>query len=202
MDHLDFYNTIEQASTAEFKDRGSKFIAFAYPIEHTEDVKKTLQKLKKEHAKADHFCFAYRIGTDGTVFRSSDDGEPSGSAGKPILGQLDSKGVTNTLIVVLRYFGGTMLGVPGLINAYKTAAALSLQVTPVVKKEILLKYELEFDYTQINDIMLVLKQNNCEIFLQELQLFCKITFGVSRAKKAELEYKMNEIQHAQLKPIK
>lgn len=197
----DFYFTIEQPAFAEFKDRGSKFIAFAYPIETTDDAKKALQALKKEHGKANHFCFAYRIGTDGTVYRSSDDGEPSGSAGKPILGQLDSKGVTNTLVVVVRYFGGTLLGVPGLINAYKTSAALVLQVTPIIKKEILLKYEIDFDYTQLNDIMILLKQSNCEIFQQELQLFCKISFGVSRAKKAELEHRLNDIPSLQVKSL-
>ena len=103
----DFYYTIEKASVAEFKDRGSKFIAYAFPIITVDDFKKQLQQLKKEHPKAAHHCFAYRIGTDGNSFRSNDDGEPSGSAGKPILGQLDSKQITNAAVVVVRYFGGT-----------------------------------------------------------------------------------------------
>lgn len=160
MSDPDFYLTIEKPSSAEFKDRGSKFIAFAFPIETADDFKKQLQLLKKEHPKAVHHCFAYRIGTDGNNFRSSDDGEPSGTAGKPILGQLDSKGITNVAVIVVRYWGGTLLGVPGLINAYKTAAALALQVTPVVQKQVEVNYTIEFEYNRMNEVMMVLKQIN------------------------------------------
>lgn len=110
MKEADFYTTIEKPSSAEFKDRGSKFIAYAFPIAIADDFKKLLQGLKKEHPKAVHHCFAYRIGTDGNNFRSSDDGEPSGTAGKPILGQIDSKGITDVAVIVVRYWGGTMLG--------------------------------------------------------------------------------------------
>src|ERR1043165_2969721 len=124
---LHTYKTIEKPSQAEFKDRGSRFIAYAFPIQTIDDFKKRLKELKEEHPKATHHCFAYRIGIDGDNFRSSDDGEPSGTAGKPILGQIDSKQATNMLIIVVRYFGGTQLGVPGLINAYKTAASLALE---------------------------------------------------------------------------
>src|SRR3954466_8194860 len=133
MSEREYYNTITQPSTAEFKDRGSKFIAYAFALETTDDFKKQLQLLKKEHPKAVHHCFAYRIGTDGNNFRSSDDGEPSGTAGRPILGQIDSKMLTNAAVIVVRYFGGTLLGVPGLINAYKMATSLVLQVTPIVQ---------------------------------------------------------------------
>ncbi|KAI9435670.1 ribosomal protein S5 domain 2-type protein, partial [Russula earlei] len=115
-------------ATAEFKDRGSRFIAYAYPIQSADDCKRYLQELKKEHPKAVHHCFAYRLGLDGNSFRVSDDGEPSGTAGKPIMGQIDSKQLANVLIVVVRYFGGTLLGVPGLINAYRSAAAMALQL--------------------------------------------------------------------------
>ena len=114
------YYTIEKPSVAEFKDRGSKFIAYAFPITDVIEFKEKLSALKKEHPKAVHHCFAYRMGLDGINFRVSDDGEPSGTAGRPILGQIDSKQITNVLIVVVRYFGGTLLGVPGLINAYKS----------------------------------------------------------------------------------
>ena len=141
---IDYYNTIEQSSTAEFKDRGSRFIAYTFPIETVADFKEHLAVVKKEHPKATHHCFAYRLGIGGNNFRVSDDGEPSGSAGKPILGQIDSKGATNVLIIVVRYFGGTLLGVPGLINAYKTAASLALQVTPVVPRPILINYRFSF----------------------------------------------------------
>ena len=133
---MDYYYTIETSAVAEFKDRGSKFLAYSYPLKDVKDFKTHMQELKKEHPKAVHHCFAYKIGVDGNVFRSSDDGEPSGSAGKPIMGQIESKNLTDTLIIVVRYFGGTLLGVPGLINAYKTAASLVIQCTPIVQKAV------------------------------------------------------------------
>src|SRR6266480_952803 len=132
MTELQFYSTIEKPALAEFKDRGSKFIAYAFPISSVEAFKEKLNAIKKDHPKATHHCFAYRLGLDKNNFRLSDAGEPSGTAGKPILGQIDSRNLTNTLVIVVRYFGGTLLGVPGLINAYKSAAALALQLTPVV----------------------------------------------------------------------
>src|SRR5260370_9227955 len=122
-----FYYTIEKTATAEFTERGSKFIAYACPVKSVDEFKETLNEIKKEHPKATHHCFAYRIGLDGNNFRVNDDVEPSGSAGRPILGQIDSKQLTNVLVVVVRYFGGTLLGVPGFINAQKTAAALAFQ---------------------------------------------------------------------------
>jgi uncharacterized YigZ family protein len=136
------------------------------------NFKNHLQLLKKEHPKAVHHCFAYRIGFDRNNFRVSDDGEPSGSAGKPILGQIDSKELTNTLVIVVRYFGGTLLGVPGLINAYKSATAMTLQLTTIIAKAVEINYTLQFDYTQMNDVMILLKKYNCTIISQEAQLFC------------------------------
>jgi len=195
MNEQDFYYTITQSSTAEFKDRGSKFIAFAFPIETTDDFKMQLQLLKKEHPKAVHHCFAYRIGTDGNNFRSSDDGEPSGTAGKPILGQIDSKELTNVAVIVVRYWGGTLLGVPGLINAYKTAAALAFQVTPIIQKQVELKYSIEFDYTQMNDVMMILKQFNCTIITQEMQLFCMIKTGIPKNRLHEALYRLHDLQN-------
>ena len=192
-----FYYTIEKPSVEEFKDRGSKFIAYACPIETTEDFKKLLQNLKKEHPKAVHHCFAYRIGTDGNNFRVSDDGEPSGTAGRPILGQIDSKEITNTAVIVVRYFGGTLLGVPGLINAYKTATTLALQVVPVIQKQIEIKYSIQFDYTQMNDVMMVMKQYNCTIISQEMQLFCHINAGIAINRLPEVLYRLKELQHVE-----
>jgi len=191
----DFYNTITQSSTAEFKDRGSKFIAYAFPLDTTDEFKKQLQLLKKEHPKAVHHCFAYRIGTDGNNFRSSDDGEPSGTAGKPILGQIDSKELTNVAVIVVRYWGGTLLGVPGLINAYKAATSMALQVTPIIQKQVELKYSIEFDYTQMNDVMMILKQFNCTILAQEMQLFCMIKTGIPKNRLEEALYRLNELQN-------
>ena len=173
-----FYQTIEKESVAEFKDRGSRFLAYAFPISSTDDFKKRLKELKEEHTKAVHHCFAYRIGTDGNNFRSSDDGEPSGSAGRPILGQIDSKELVNAAVIVVRYFGGTLLGVPGLINAYKTAASFALQLNPIIKKPVLINYRLQFDYTILNDVMRIIKKNDCLILRQELQLFCMIEASI------------------------
>jgi uncharacterized YigZ family protein len=191
----DFYLTIDKPGTAEYKDRGSKFIAYAYPIESVEDFKKHLQKIKKEHAKAEHHCFAYRIGTDGNNFRVNDDGEPSGSAGKPILGQIDSKEVTNVAVLVVRYFGGALLGVPGLINSYKTVTALALQVTPIIQKQIEIVYTIQFDYTRMNEIMMILKQYNCTVISQEMQLFCVIKTGVPKNRTREVLYQLKELQN-------
>ena len=201
MSEPDFYTTIEKSSTAEFKDRGSKFIAYAFPIQTADDFKMQLQDLKKEHPKAVHHCFAYRIGTDGNNFRSSDDGEPSGTAGKPILGQIDSKELVNVAIVVVRYWGGTLLGVPGLINAYKASAAMALQVTPIVQKQVELLYNIEFDYTQMNDVMMILKQFNCTIYTNEMQLFCNIKAGVPKNRLDEVLYRINDLQNISVKKI-
>lgn len=201
MNEQGFYNTIVQPSTAEFKDRGSKFIAYAFAIETADDFKQQLQALKKEHPKAVHHCFAYRIGTDGNNFRSSDDGEPSGTAGKPILGQIDSKELTDVAMIVVRYWGGTLLGVPGLINAYKTAASLALQVTPIIQKQVEIKYSIEFDYTRMNEVMMILKQFNCTVLQQEMQLFCVIKTGVPKNRLEETLYRLQELQNVVTKRI-
>ena len=193
-----FYCTVDKPSVTEFKDRGSKFIAYVYPISTADDFKQNLQALKKEHPKAVHHCFAYRIGTDGNNFRVSDDGEPSGSAGKPILGQIDSKEVTNVAVIVVRYFGGSLLGVPGLINAYKTATSLALQVVPIVQKQIEINYQLQFDYTRMNDVMMVLKQFGCSMIGQELQLFCVLKIGIPLNRRDEVLFKLNDIQGLQV----
>ncbi len=193
MPEQDFFYTIEKAAMAEYKDRGSKFIAYACPVRSVEDFKLKLNEIKKEHPKATHHCFAYRIGLDGNVFRVSDDGEPSGTAGRPILGQLDSKELTNTLVVVVRYFGGTLLGVPGLINAYRSAASLAIQMTPVVQKPVEIKYIIQFDYTQMHDVMQVVKQIGCSVLEQEMNLFCRISVGISRGRLEEAIYRFREI---------
>lgn len=179
-DNKDHILTIDRTSSAEFKDRGSRFIALAFPISNTEEFKTRLQAIRKEHPKAVHHCFAYRLGTDGNQFRSSDDGEPSGTAGKPILGQIDSRQLTDTAVVVVRYFGGTLLGVPGLIQAYKTATALALQTVPIIQKPVLVTYEIQFDYTMMNDVMQVVRQCQCQVLEQEMQLFSRMRIGIPK----------------------
>lgn len=190
----DFYYTIEKSSVAEYKDKGSKFIAYAFPIETVNDFKEKLSAIKKEHPKATHHCYAYRIGLDGNNFRVNDDGEPSGTAGKPILGQIDSKQATNILIIVVRYFGGTLLGVPGLINAYKTSAALALQITPVVQKPVLINCHLQFNYTQMNEVMKIIKQFGCKVLKQETQLFCEMEIAVPKNRVEEVLFKLKEVK--------
>lgn len=197
----EFYNTITQPVVAEFKDRGSQFLAYAYPLSSVDEFKLKLKALKDEHHKAVHHCFAYRLGVDGNTFRVSDDGEPSGSAGRPILGQIDSKELTNVLIVVVRYFGGTLLGVPGLINAYKTAAALALQTTPIVQKQIEVHYFLHFDYTRMNDVMMVIKQYNCTVIKQEMNLFCDVEIGIPKNRLDEVLYKFKDLHTVEMKKL-
>lgn len=194
----DYYNTIDKMSVAEFKDRGSRFIAITFPIIDVNDAREKLAGIKKEHAKATHHCFAYRLGLDGNNFRVSDDGEPAGSAGRPILGQIDSKKLTNLLVVVVRYFGGTLLGVPGLINAYKTAAALALQVTPTIRKAVEINFTLQFDYTIVNDVMVAVKQCDCTVLSQDMNLFCAIVVAVPKNRLEEFLYKIKNLRSLEL----
>lgn len=193
-----FYYTIDKPAVAEFKDRGSKFIAYAYPVNSVDDFKQRLNDVKKEHPKATHHCFAYRFGTDGNTFRVSDDGEPSGSAGRPILGQIDSKQLTDVLVVVARYFGGTLLGVPGLINAYKTATAMTLQLTPIISKPITTRYTLQFDYTLMNEVMAVVKLCQCAIVVNEAQLFCKMVVDVPLNRLDEFLFRIEGLYRVEL----
>lgn len=201
MSEPDYYQTIEKNAFAEFKDRGSKFIAYAFPVQTADEFKQCLLQLKKKHPKAVHHCFAYRLGWDGNAFRVSDDGEPSGTAGKPILGQIDSKELTNLTVIVVRYFGGTLLGVPGLIQAYKSAASMVLQLIPVIQKPIEVLYELQFDYTLMNEIMMIVKQYNCSVIGQEMQLFCLLKIGIPKARMQEVLYKLEEIHSLSMHKI-
>ena len=169
------YKTIASTTQAEFKDKGSRFIAFAYPIQTLEEVKQYVSILREEHHKARHWCYSYRLGVDGTQFRANDDGEPAGSAGRPILGQIDSAGLTDVLVIVVRYFGGTLLGVPGLIHAYKTAAAKALTVAEVIEKNVVKMVWLRCEYPYLNEAIRITKQNQGNIIEQDLQLDCRLT---------------------------
>lgn len=193
------YLTLTAGGLGDFRDRGSKFLAYAYPLKSAEEVKSLLQALKKEHPKAVHHCYAYRIGTEGTQYRANDDGEPAGSAGKPILGQIDSAGLTNVLVVVVRYFGGTLLGVPGLINAYKTATAEALQSSSTIEKWVERNYHLSFDYPVMGEVLHVLKAAGSTIYKQELQLFCEISAGIPLVNIEEFVPKLVEIRGVSIK---
>lgn len=181
------YVTIVAPSTSDFRDRGSKFLGYAYPVVSVEVAKRRLQELKKLHPKAVHHCFAWRIGAEEEQVRANDDGEPSGSAGKPIEGQLISRGLTNVLVVVVRYFGGTLLGVPGLIHAYRTAASEALDNAEKVECKVECRLLVQFDYTVMNDIMQVVKQHDCRIGKQEMGLYCLYELWVPLERKDQAE---------------
>ena len=153
----DAYKSIAARSEGLFKDNGSRFIAFAFPVETPDQVKSIVDSLKKEYHDARHHCYAYRLGYRGDVFRANDDGEPSGSAGRPILGQIDTLGLSDVLVVVVRYFGGIKLGIPGLIRAYKTSTADALSQAEIIEKVAGKNWQLSFDYLSLNAVMKVLK---------------------------------------------
>lgn len=177
----DTYKTIASPSEGLFKDRGSKFIGYAYPLRSEAAAKDIIQALRAEHPKARHFCWALRLSPDRTVFRVNDDGEPAGSAGRPILNALLSADLTNILVVVVRYFGGTLLGVPGLINAYKTAAQEAITSANVIEKTVNDIYRLEFDYLAMNDVMKVLKDENLEVINQQFDNSCSMEISVRQS---------------------
>lgn len=186
----DSYKTLAAPSEGIYKDRGSKFLGFAFPVTNEASVKEILQRLRKEHPGANHHCYAFRLGADKLFFRSNDDGEPSGSAGKPILGQIQSNDLTNILIVVVRYFGGTLLGVPGLIAAYRGAAADAITNGKIVEKQVMEIYELKFPYAAMNDVMKILKEENLEQWDQDFQLDCKLKFSVRKSRADEVLLKI------------
>lgn len=178
MEIKDTFLTIASVAEGLYKEKGSKFIAFAYPVNNEEEVKKLVQHLKKEHHSARHHCYAYRLGNEGEHYRANDDGEPSGTAGKPILGQLISHNLTNILVVVVRYFGGTLLGVSGLINAYKNSAIEAINQAEIIEKIIENFYQLEFGYPLQNSVMKVIKDHNLEIIKTAYDMNCKIEIAV------------------------
>lgn len=181
MTEITTYKTLSAPIQAEFKDKGSRFIAYAYPVLTADDVKKHVDDLRQEHHKARHWCYAYRLGTDGNQFRANDDGEPSGSAGRPILGQIDSFELTDVLVVVVRYFGGTLLGVSGLIHAYKMATQMAFQAAAIVEKKIERMLYLRCDYPHLNDALRIAKNHHANIIAQDLQLDCRLTVRVPLA---------------------
>ena len=176
----DIYKTIKTQSTGIFKDRGSKFIALAIPIISENETKEKLEVIRKKYYDATHHCYAYQLGFDKSAYRINDDGEPSGTAGKPIFGQILSNDLTNILIVVIRYYGGTKLGVPGLINAYKTSTALALENSEIITKIIKEIYEIEYDYLAMNNVMKIIKEEKLEQLENVFDLKCKIVFSVRK----------------------
>ena len=178
----DKYKEIQNKTTGIYKEKGSKFIAYAYPVYSEEEVKEKLEEVKKLEYAARHHCYAYILNPDKSAQRANDDGEPSSTAGKPILGQLLSNDLTNTLIIVVRYFGGVKLGVPGLIRSYKTAAADAIANTTIITKTIKEQYEVSFKYPQMNDVMRLVKEYDLEVVNTDFQIDCKLIFAVGKSK--------------------
>lgn len=195
----DTFKTITRKSEGVFKDKGSKFLAFAYPFNNETSLKEILQTLKNEHPKARHYCFAYRLTPDRSVFRVNDDGEPSGTAGRPILNILLSKDVTNILVVVVRYFGGTLLGVPGLINGYKKAAEDALNGAEIIAQAVQDVYLLQFQYPQINEVMTLVKEENLESFDQKFDLACELKISINQSALNKIIAKIENIEDLKLR---
>ncbi len=181
----DSYKTILKASEESlFKEKGSKFFGYAFPVLNEDDVKDCLEELKKKHHSARHFCYAYQIGVEDVKYRANDDGEPNNSAGLPIYGQIQSFEVTNILIVSVRYFGGTKLGVGGLISAYKTSAQFTLEASEIIEKTIDVNFQLNFEYDLMNAVQRIIKDKNLEIIHQKLELACEYVISI-RKKEAQ-----------------
>jgi len=174
----DSYLTVKQPAQGLFKDKGSKFIGYIFPLQSVEDVKGILAELKAEHPKARHVCWALRLSTDRSVFRVNDDGEPSGTAGKPILNTLLSANLTQVCVAVVRYFGGTLLGVPGLIHAYKEASLAAIKEAQIIEKTIKDRYQIHVPYTQLNKVMKILKDENITILAQDLDTECSLIIEI------------------------
>jgi uncharacterized YigZ family protein len=170
-----------------FKEKNSKFFGYAFPVTSEEEIKNHLDILRKKHYGAVHFCYAYQIGTDKIQFRANDDGEPSNTAGAPIYGQIQSFGLTNVLVVVVRFFGGIKLGVGGLISAYRTSAQMALEVTEIIEKTINIHYIISFDYKNMNKVMRVIKEKNLEIITQNMNESCEIEIA-TRKTNAEMVF--------------
>jgi len=187
----DTYKTISATAEGFIKDRGSKFYAYAYPVIHIDQVEAAQANLRKQHNKARHHCYAYRLGTDGNNFRANDDGEPSGTAGKPILGQIDKLELCDVLVVVVRYFGGTLLGTGGLIQAYRKATEDALDQANIVKKIITLKYKIDFDYSLMAPVMNAIKRQKLNILEQSFteKAYITVAFPKSEAQKSIMSLK-------------
>lgn len=198
----DTYLTISKSSEGYFKGRGSKFLAFAYPVNNEDEIKEKIIALKKQYHDARHYCYAYILGQGMDVQRVNDDGEPSNSAGKPILNQIIANNLTNTLIVVIRYFGGTLLGIGGLINAYKTAAAEALKNTSIISKTIDNHYKLIYDYPVTNEVMRILIDNNLKQLNPQFDTQCSAKIAIQRTNSEQVLEKLKQIKSVTIEYLK
>lgn len=198
----DQYHTIATPAEGIYKEKGSKFLAYAYPVQSEEDIKKRQEELRKTHHSARHHCYAWKLGLGEDLYRANDDGEPNNSAGKPILGQIIKYDVTNILIVVVRYFGGTKLGVGGLMNAYRSAAEDALQQARIVKRRLHNHYLLTFTYAQMNDVMTLIKELNLNQYDQQFELTCTLKVAIAAGQSMDLENRFAEIDGLKYQLIK
>ncbi len=198
----DTYKTIEQSFEGEiFKDKGSKFLGYAFPVTTEAEIKQYLDDLKAKHHKARHWCYAWKLGAEKPRFRANDDGEPSNSAGQPIYGQLLSFDVTNILIVVVRYFGGTKLGVGGLITAYKTSAKLTLEASAVIEKTINVDFQLTFEYEHMDKVMRIIKEKSLQITHQKMELNCVFEISVRKKNSEAIKGAFENLRCLKIKEI-
>lgn len=193
MEINDTYHTIARNAEGMFKDKGSKFLAYAFPVETEDEIKAHLATLKKDHYSARHHCYAYRLGKDGDHYRANDDGEPSGTAGRPIHGQLMSHELTNILVVVVRYFGGTLLGVSGLINAYKNATVDVLSNAKIIEKVVTNSYQIRFEYPLQNTVLRILNEYQIETIEAEYTADCQLKIGIRLNQEKEVSSKLEKI---------
>ena len=202
MREKDTYKTIDIASEEVlFKDKNSKFYGYAFPVLNEDEIKQHIETLKKQHYAARHWCYAYQIGTEEIKFRENDDGEPNNSAGMPIYGQIQSFDVTNILIVVVRYFGGVKLGVGGLINAYRTAAQMALEVSSIKEKTINILFLITFEYKNMNKVMRIIKEKRLKIANQKLELNCEILISVRKKDANSIFELFNKLFEIKIKTV-
>ena len=194
----DSYLTLAESAEALYKEKGSKFLAYAYPVSSEEQIRECLDALRKRYYDATHHCYAWRLGADGQNYRVNDDGEPSSTAGRPILGQLLSYGVTDVLVVVVRYFGGTKLGVSGLIAAYKESAAAVLSAAQIVERTVDVRFEVEFGYLVMNDVMRVVKEMRPEVLEQRFDNLCTMRLSVRGGRADALRERLQKIEGIQI----
>jgi uncharacterized YigZ family protein len=194
MKSTDTFKTVSCPGNGIFKDRGSRFLGYVFPVSDEQEIKEIIAKIKKEHHGARHHCYAWRLGQEMEYFRSNDDGEPSGTAGRPILGQIQSRELTNILVIVVRYFGGILLGTNGLINAYKQAAADALNNTEITEKIVQDLIEVTFDYSVMNEFMHVIKEMQIEQVKSDFNLNCSATIAVRKSLSETVLEKLNHIE--------
>jgi len=198
---MDSYQTIKSNSESLFKDKGSKHFGYAYPVRTEDQIKVHLDKLRKENHGANHVCYAFRLGVEKNIYRYSDDGEPNNSAGKPIMGQIESYDLTNVLVAVVRYFGGTKLGVGGLINAYRTTAKMALEEADVVEEQVKVFYLISFTYSAMNDIMRIIKDANSKIVRQQFDLDCELEVSIPKANIDEMVQRIELLKEVKIKQL-